>query len=92
MPNIELHGYAPQEAIDIRNKIREALKPSKDADEIVITIIPSDVEDLKGNKMPFLRVYLGPRPADDLKKYLEPLGEDIEVLVLDRWIPKKKLH
>jgi hypothetical protein len=88
MPNIELHGYEPEAAVAMKTKVREALNMSPDADEIVTTIIPSEVEDLKGKKTPFLRVISSPDELPDLKVRLTPLNEDIEVIMLGEWIPK----
>jgi len=89
MPNIELHGYGKKAAATLKNKIRAALSTSPEPGEIVTTVIPSIVEDLTGKKMPFLRVISSPDELADLKKRLKPLGEDIEVLPLGEWIPKK---
>ncbi len=90
MPNIELHGYEPVAADTVRERIRDVLMTSPDASEIVTTTIPSDVKDLDGEKMPFLRLITSLRELPDLKERLKPLGEEIEVLVLGEWIPKPK--
>ena len=89
MPNIELHGYAPDDVVNVRNKIHEVLRTSTIADEIVTTLIGSNVQDLKGDRKPFLRVISGHSELDELKELLKPLGQDIEVLVLSEWIPKE---
>ena len=88
MPNIELHGYTAEDAVNVRKKVREALKTLKDADQIVTTFIPSNVTDLKGTEMPFLRIISSLNELDEVKEHLKPLGEDIEVIVLHEWIPK----
>lgn len=87
MPNIELHGYGDK-PIALRNKIRTALKDSPDAAEIVTTICPTVVTDLNDKSMPFLRVISSSDGLEDLLERLKPLGEDIELIMLGRWIPK----
>ena len=87
MPNIELHGYKSKRARAVRKQIRTALEELPDAHEVVTTTFSSDVEDLKGEKMPFLRVITSRKELRGLKKRLTPLGEDIEVLILGEWIP-----
>lgn len=89
MPNIELHGYG-DEPIALRNKIRAALKDSPDAAEIVTTICPTSVANLDDKSMPFLRVISSPEGLDDLLERLKPIGEDIELIMLGRWIPAIK--
>ena len=89
MPNIELHGYPQKDAIAVRNKVRTVLETLSYADEVVTTIVPSRVANLKGRRMPFLRVITTPDELPDLKKRLAPLGEDIEVIPLGEWIPKE---
>lgn len=89
MPNIELHGYG-KKPIALRNKIRAALKDSPDADEIVTTIHSTNVASLDDKPMPFLRVISSPEGLDDLLERLKPLGEDIELIMLGRWIPATK--
>jgi len=58
--------------------------------EIVITTLLSEVEDLQGKSTPFLRVITAPEDLADFQNRLLPLGEDIEVVFLGEWIPKKK--
>ena len=89
MPNIELHGYALEAAATVKERVRTALSPSPHADEIVTTIYTTEVEDLKGKKMPFLRVITSPDELPDLKERLASLNEDIEVIMLGEWIPKR---
>ena len=74
----------------MKQKLVAALATSPEADEIVITTVLSNVENLKGDKMPFLRVITTPEGLPDLKERLMPLGEDIEVIMLGEWIPKKE--
>jgi hypothetical protein len=90
MPNIELHGYKPEEAaIAVKQRIRAAFAGHSDAGEIVTTTIPSTVEDLQGRRMPFLRIIATAEELSDLIKLLRPLEEDMEVMYLREWIPKK---
>lgn len=88
MPNIELHGYGDK-STEIRDKIRETLKRSPDADEIVTTINWTEVTDLNGDPMPFLRVFSTEEGLEELLELLDSLDEDIELMMLGRWIPKK---
>lgn len=89
MPNIELHGFAQKDVRMLRFKVRAALRASPIAGEIVTSVVPSDVENLAGDKMPFLRIICSPDELDDLVKRLEPLNVDIEALPLARWVPKR---
>src|SRR3989344_7394524 len=90
MPNVEIHGYEPKAASAMKEKIRAVVESSPDADEIVTTTYPTDVEDLKGRKTPFLRVITSLRELPDLLERLGPLNEDMEVIPLGQWIPKKR--
>ena len=87
MPNIELHGYGDK-PIALLNKIRQAVKDSPDAIEIVTEVYSTAVTDINNKPMPYLRVVAGPEGLDDLLERLKPLGEDIEVGMLGAWIPK----
>lgn len=89
MPNIELHGYDAEEAHLIQREIRTVLGSSPEAHEIVTTVFPSIVENLDSRKTPFLRIICSADELDDLVTRLEPLNQDIEVLPLARWIPKR---
>ena len=89
MPNIELHGYTPDDAAATKEKVRTALASSEEADEMVTTTYPTIVEDLKGKRTPFLRVIGSLRELPDLLDRLKPLNEDMEVLMLGQWIPKQ---
>lgn len=89
MPNIELHGYAPEAAAATKEKVRKALASSEEADEMVTTTYPTVVEDLKGKQTPFLRVIGSLRELPDLLERLKPLREDMEVIVLGQWMPKQ---
>jgi hypothetical protein len=88
MPHIEMRGYGAK-PIELRNKIRNAVKNLPEATEIVTSICPVIVTDQNDKSTPFLRVistkYDG---LDDLLDRLKTLGEDIEVMPLERWIPK----
>lgn len=88
MPNIELHGYGKM-PIETVKKIQGVLKDSPDAAEIVITIHPTIMINLddKSSASAFLRVISSPDGLDDLLDRLKPLGEDIELIMLEQWIP-----
>jgi hypothetical protein len=88
MPNIELHGYSKKYIATVLNRIRMALGDMPDAKEIVTTTYPDSVAALDGTSSPYLRVVSTPDGLGDLLKRLEPLREDIEVLLLQSWIPK----
>lgn len=88
MPNIELHGYG-KSASTMKEKIRAVLNTSPDAAEIVTTTVPDTVEDLTGKQTPFLRVISSQEGLPDLKGRLASLNEDIELIFLGEWIPKR---
>lgn len=89
MPNIELHGYGDLAGV-MRQKIVTLLKGSSDPDELVTTVFPTDVEDLDGRKMPYLRLITGPEDIEELVRLLTSLNEDVEVILLAKWLPKQK--
>ncbi len=89
MPNIELHGYGPK-ARAMRAKVRKAIALSPDIDEIITSICKTDPREQNGKLVPYLRVISGRREWPDLKKRLTPLNQDIELMFLSKWIPKKK--
>lgn len=88
MPNIELHGYEDRSET-VRLKIAEALKDLPH-NETATTVFPSVVTTLDGNKSPYLRIVSDLESIGHLVKLLEPVGEDIEVIPLGQWVPKKQ--
>ena len=89
MPNIELYGYQDLDGTPtIQSRIKEALRTSPHFSEIAITTILSDVWDLTGKDIPFLRIIATRDELPDIKRRLAPLNQDIEVILLDEWIPK----
>lgn len=89
MPNIEIHGCNPTNAIVLQNSIHAAMKKDYSApDEVVTTIYPTEVRTSAGRKSPFLRIVAMPDDWDELTKILYELGEDMEVVPLGKWIPK----
>ena len=89
MPNIEMYGYDDQNAFAIREQIREVLEHSSEPRGIVITNVPSDVRDLKGNRRPFLRIIAAKAEVEEMKSRLVHLNEDIEIILLHEWIEHK---
>ena len=57
MPNIELHGFEPQLASDVRNVIFGKARRSSLEEELVVTFSDSDPRDWHGRKSPFMRVF-----------------------------------
>lgn len=88
MPNIMLYGYGTEAAAALRQKIRDAYAGYHEPWEVVTTIVPSDVESLDGDKTAFLRVVASQNELEDVAVRLIPLGEDIEMMSLTKWIPK----
>lgn len=90
MPNIELHGYG-RCAQSMKLKVRTALRelPSAASGEIVTTEYPTVAKDFQDKKKPFLRIIATADELPDLLDRLRGLYEDMEVMLLNRWIPGK---
>ena len=85
-----MHGYG-QLAQSTKLKVRAALRDLPDAEngEIVTTTYPTKVEDFKDKKVPYLRIIATLNELPDLLERLRPLNEDMEVMLLGQWIPKR---
>ena len=93
MPNIELHGFG-NKAENIRGCIFiliEKKAPTINIDDVVVTIVPSNVQNKKGELRPYVRVASTniadrSKVAHLIKKYMEL---DVEWLHLDMFFEGK---
>jgi hypothetical protein len=88
MPKIELHGYG-KKADEMRRNIVDALVDYPGVDGTVTEIYDTTVISIKGEPSPYLQIVASPKSIGGLIELLEPLNEDIEVIPLGQWIPKK---
>ena len=93
MPNIEIHGSSEEVSKMLRRQIFEELFKDKPyVDEMVVTIVPSEVRDVKTFEQPFFRL-LSPdsKEAEEILRILHEKvpGIDIEYLEVRRFIPKQ---
>ncbi len=90
MPNIEMYGFSIDEVKGIDSMIHELLEFTPYRDDYVTTFIESEVIDHYNRKQPFLRLVTTKNDhIDDILEELQKLKFDIEVMMLDRFIPKK---
>ncbi len=95
MPNIELYGLPSGQAAMRAEQILCALRSTgMNLDDVVVTNISSGVIDTEGRARPFLRI-VAPKdtPLSEwgkIKSALAGLRLDIEVLLLDTFIPAQK--
>ncbi|MCK4554070.1 hypothetical protein KAU19_03845 [Candidatus Parcubacteria bacterium] len=90
MPNIEMYGLRHQEARKKENEIDELLRLKPYANDYVVTNISSIVLDKHAQRQPFLRLVSTRNDhIDNILKELQKLDMDIEVMILDKFIPKK---
>ena len=93
MPNIELHGFG-NKAEKIRGCIfilLEKKAPTVNIDDVVVTIVPSNVQNREGELRPYVRVASTniadrTKVAHLIKKYIEL---DVEWLYLDGFFEGK---
>jgi hypothetical protein len=92
MPNIEIHGVKELvESYNIRDKIFKLTDGQPFQEEIVVTTIQDVCVDIDGKAQPFLRIVTDKRnELNMLVNCLMPLKIDIEILVLDIFIPAQK--
>ena len=84
MPNVEIHGMYMDGATTLRKRIFEVL-PN---DDLVVTVIKSDVNDREGNVQPFLRLVNTCQDGTPLIiERLLTLGMDVEHLALNGFYP-----
>ena len=94
MPNIEIHGFGNSPAaLNLTKKsIRRLMRGSKEQGDYVITPCNDTAEDHDGDSQPYIRLVSSePDTIDNLLERLTPLEMDIEVLVINRFIPKFKV-
>ena len=96
MPNFELFGYGKNRTEylieNIKAEIAKSDTVSSILDSIIFTIHMTVVKDAKGIYAPFIR--LASTPKDELVeliKILQKLNVDVEVMILDEFIPAKSL-
>ncbi len=95
MPNVEIHGMSRYEADALRQKIFHGLeKGGVSVANVVVTHIDDSVRDIKLNPQPFLRVFTTKDTRtsewDKIERGLTELGLDIELSLLDKFIPAKR--
>lgn len=56
MPNIMFYGYPDSILVDVKHKVTEAVKGLYSASDIVLTIVESSTQNLRGGAVPYLRV------------------------------------
>lgn len=97
MPNIKIYGFIESmdsvneriKAGELSGKIENLFKNESYAKDIVITTIPSKVNDLEGNKQPYIQLELDcMRGYQNKVEILKGLGMDIQVVKLYKFIPK----
>lgn len=94
MPNIEIHGcqFGSRCAADIKSAVVRTLKKTKFKKEIVVTVVHSFCEDLKGIHMPFVRVCdTNMVRAEEIAQSLRgmrPDPVDVEVMQLQAFYEK----
>lgn len=95
MPNIEIHGFHGSRARKLRNEIFLRFQQTSFADEIVVTIYRTDVQDIQKRPQPFIRlVSCKEDSVCGIINILREFQVDIEHIVLKRFVPKgqKKLR
>ncbi|NQT50305.1 hypothetical protein HQ571_06455 [Candidatus Kuenenbacteria bacterium] len=91
MPNIEMYGFSEEKAAEVANRIQYLFEGKSYTDDYVTTAVWSDVTDHENEAQPFLRlVTTRSMYLFDMIKELRKLGFDIEVMILNRFIPKEK--
>lgn len=91
MPNIKIYGLSPQEEAAKFKQIQDIFKNESYSDDIVVSLIKSEVIDLKGRSQPYVQLELSCMKNYNKKlKLLKKLGMDIQVVHLHDFIPKKK--
>jgi len=89
MPNIEIYGLKDSDGVKVAEKIDELFREKDYRDEYVLTYIQSYVCDRKGIVQPYLRLVTTPSDhMEDIIGELRKIGMDIEVSLLERFIPK----
>lgn len=96
MPNIQICGYPPTRAEELRMTVNFALNRLKlDLDtDGVISIVPLEVRTCSGLPSPYLRICsTDPDEIWSIIRELQRvrLGEDVEYLVLGGFIPAKEM-
>jgi hypothetical protein len=91
MPNIEIHGLHGSRARNLRDRIFSIFQKTAFADEIVVTIYRTDVQDVLKRPQPFIRLWSCRKDSvAEIIKILKEFGLDIEHVVLKRFILKKQ--
>jgi len=92
MPNIEIHGASPKVSEMLKKHIFKLFTDKPYAEEIVVTVVPSEVTDVKGFEQLFLRILSS--NTEEAKEISEILGRiipdiGIEYIKIEKFIPKK---
>ncbi len=90
MPNIEIHGLNSEESIKVVLKLQNAFVRTPFQNDYVATVYGSLAVNHQGENQPFLRlVTTQDEHTKSVIEELQKLGFDLEVMFLDRFIPKK---
>lgn len=93
MPNIEIHGVKKDDTKHFRltEKIFKRVEGLVFAGELVLTKVMDDCRDRNNKSQPFLRIIISEKSKiEPLVQQLKPLGIDMEILIIDGFIPGEK--
>jgi hypothetical protein len=93
MPNVELHGFKPEEAEELRKRIVHTSGQDRQpwVSDIVFTIVHDDVTDMPGKKQPFIRLVCTLNSyLFRLIEYLREFGFKVEFQKLEAFYPKSE--
>ena len=100
MPNVEVHGLGIRFGDKLRKRVRDEIfnairETSVElAADTVVTVIADECLNIGFTSCPFLRVIAEESEEDKISKIvkcLEPLGYDIEILAIKKFIQGKKI-
>lgn len=89
MPNIEMYGIREEDLPGVTKQIISAFHGKPWQKDYVLTFVKSAVLDHLAVIQPFIRLVTTPSPhIDEILAELKNLNIDIEVLLLQQFIPK----
>lgn len=87
MIQIEVHGIPNTKTQDFLQHLNLSFSNKGYADRIVVLFLESEVLNLKGNSVPLLRLYIGPKePIEDITRTLEQSGFNFTVFIIERTV------
>lgn len=90
MPNIEIRGFQPETADELKESVKKAFQGKPYETEYVISIVPCDVTDYREFLQPFIRLVTTDQPHNaEIIEELRSLGVDVEFAPLIAFYPKK---